>query len=139
NDYEAGPASHPLVARADDGTVTVDIPVTLNERDLNEAPVFEQPSDPSDPDSPLVPVDPSTGYSFDYDETSPADTVLGQVQASDVDGDTVTYSIVSGNDDGWYAIDPATGEITLTATGAAARSEERRVGKDRHPQGARAH
>lgn len=59
---------------------------------------------------------------FALPEGSAEGAVVGAVQASDVDtvGGPVTYSIVSGNDDGYFALDPVTGVITLTADGAAA-------------------
>ena len=42
---------------------------------------------------------------------------IGTAFASDANGDTITYSIVSGNDDGYFAIDPVTGVVQL-AVGA---------------------
>ena len=38
---------------------------------------------------------------------------VGTVAATDSNGDGITFEIVSGNDDGRFAIDPATGEITV--------------------------
>lgn len=64
------------------------------------------------------------GYSFDYDENAADDTVLGQVSATDAEEDTLTYTITAGNDDGWFQIDPATGEITLTADGLTAAAND---------------
>ncbi|WP_263834096.1 VCBS domain-containing protein [Sulfurospirillum oryzae] len=71
----------------------------------NDAPVFvvgnNQPS-----------------YSFNYNENSTTTTVLGTVHATDGDnGSKITYSIVSGNEAGYYAIDSVTGEIKLTTLG----------------------
>ncbi|MCD1231522.1 hypothetical protein B4939_19720, partial [Vibrio cholerae] len=63
-------------------------------------------------------------YSFSYDENSAADTVLGTVKATDADKETVTYSIKSGNDNGWFAIDATTGVITLTEAGANALTND---------------
>ncbi|MBC8673951.1 cadherin repeat domain-containing protein [Aeromonas hydrophila] len=37
---------------------------------------------------------------------------MGTVSAKDADGEAVTYSIKSGNDNGWFAIDAKTGVIT---------------------------
>ena len=42
------------------------------------------------------------------------------IAGSDIDGDTVTYAITSGNELGYFAIDAGTGEVTLTADGATA-------------------
>ncbi len=98
--------------------------MTLNEQDVNEAPVFEDPANPGTP----VP-----SYSFDYNENSAAGTVLGQVAAADPEAGTVTYSIDPATDpNGWYAIDPATGEISLTAAGAAAEANDYEDGLPTH-------
>jgi hypothetical protein len=49
-----------------------------------------------------------------FAENSPAATVVGAVAASDADaGQTLGYAIVGGNTDGAFAIDPASGEITV--------------------------
>ncbi|HGF7192895.1 TPA: type I secretion C-terminal target domain-containing protein, partial [Vibrio cholerae] len=61
---------------------------------------------------------------FHYDENSAAGKVLGTVKASDADQETVTYSIKSGNDNGWFAINATTGVITLTAEGAKAAAND---------------
>lgn len=45
------------------------------------------------------------------DETTPIATTVHTVSATDTDGDPLTYSIISGNDDGWFTIDATTGEI----------------------------
>ena len=47
-------------------------------------------------------------------ELSVSGTAVGTLAASDVDaGDSLSYSITTGNTDGAFAIDPVTGEITL--------------------------
>ena len=65
-----------------------------------------------------------TSYSFDYAEGSSTSDVLGQVSASDSEGDTLTFSITAGNADGWYTIDGSTGEITLTDAGIASLAND---------------
>ncbi|MBB1392134.1 cadherin repeat domain-containing protein, partial [Shewanella sp. SG44-6] len=55
-----------------------------------------------------------------YFENSSDSTVIGTVSAIDPEGTPVTYSIVSGNDDAWFEIDPVTGVISLTPAGVAA-------------------
>ena len=51
--------------------------------------------------------------------------MLGTVKASDADGDTVTYAFAEGsNADGYFAIDSTSGEITLTAAGAASLAND---------------
>ncbi|WP_230668374.1 cadherin repeat domain-containing protein, partial [Vibrio cholerae] len=93
------------------GVKTTDITVKLNEQNLDDnAPKFEGTTDGE--------------YSFSYDENSAADTVLGTVKATDADKETVTYSIKSGNDNGWFAIDATTGVITLTEAGANALTND---------------
>ncbi|MEF3023314.1 cadherin repeat domain-containing protein, partial [Vibrio mimicus] len=105
NDFEALANVHSLVVTATEdaglGEVkTSDITVKLNEQNLDDnAPKFEGTTDGE--------------YSFSYDENSAADSVLGTVTAKDADGEAVIYSIKSGNDNGWFAIDATTGVITL--------------------------
>lgn len=50
---------------------------------------------------------------FSLDEESPVNTVVGQMEGNDVEGDALTYSIVSGNDAGGFSIDTNTGNITV--------------------------
>ncbi|MCA9010982.1 MAG: cadherin-like domain-containing protein [Planctomycetaceae bacterium] len=68
--------------------------VTLNVASVNDAPVV-------------------TGGMFTVDETDAPGTVVGQVTSTDVELDTVTYAITAGNTGGQFAINPATGEITV--------------------------
>ncbi len=116
NDNEAGRNTHTITVTATgtdgSGADTTDtIEVTLNETNIDDnAPKFEGTTDGE--------------YSFSYDENSAADTVLGTVKATDADKETVTYSIKSGNDNGWFAIDATTGVITLTAKGAEAAAND---------------
>ncbi|WP_062474967.1 tandem-95 repeat protein [Variovorax boronicumulans] len=104
------------------GTTTSTVTVTINP--VNDAPVFV--------DGGGTPVDSATGYVFGYDENRTAGTVLGTVRATDIDSATVTYSILSGNDNGYFAIDPATGAISLTAAGAAAFVNDYEAGANAH-------
>ncbi|MGI2040557.1 type I secretion C-terminal target domain-containing protein, partial [Shewanella frigidimarina] len=55
-----------------------------------------------------------------YLENSTDSTVIGTVAATDPEGTPVTYSIVSGDTNGWFEIDPVTGIISLTPAGVAA-------------------
>ena len=58
----------------------------------------------------------SDSYSFEVDETTSAGSLIGTVATTDVDeGDVVYYSIIAGNEDGQFAIDDETGEITLAS------------------------
>lgn len=51
--------------------------------------------------------------SFQVIPNSANGTVVGNVTASDPDGGSLTYAIVSGNSSGAFQIDPGTGEITV--------------------------
>src|SRR5439155_4690228 len=52
--------------------------------------------------------------SFHVNENSPAGTVVGTVVATDPDpGQTLTYAIAGDNASGAFALDPATGRITV--------------------------
>uniref|UniRef100_UPI00374E7FD7 cadherin domain-containing protein n=1 Tax=Vibrio cholerae TaxID=666 RepID=UPI00374E7FD7 len=111
NDFEALANVHNLVVGASDGVNTTTINVKLTEQNLDDnAPKFEGTTDGE--------------YSFSYDENSLAGKVLGTVTAKDADGEAVTYSIKSGNDNGWFAINATTGVITLTAEGAKALTND---------------
>ncbi|HDM8171859.1 TPA: tandem-95 repeat protein, partial [Vibrio harveyi] len=85
-----------------DGELSDDATVAVTVNPIQDAPVFTQDS-----------------YEFNYDENIDENVVIGQVSANDVDGSNITYSIKSGNDNGWFEIN-ANGEITLTTAGAAA-------------------
>ena len=63
-------------------------------------------------------------YEFVLLEGSAAETMVGTVTATDLDDDTVTYEITSGNGAGVFAIATSTGEITLVAAlGSAVGTE----------------
>ncbi|WP_104490586.1 cadherin repeat domain-containing protein [Acinetobacter indicus] len=69
-----------------------------------------------------VPVMGASSYTFSYVENQEAGYVVGQVAATD--NVAVTgYEITAGNDAGYFAID-STGQITLTAAGAAAAAND---------------
>src|SRR5690606_12938650 len=137
----SGSNSHAITVVASDGNGgNTTITVNLNELDVNEAPEFEDPNaggTPPGPDEPGTIYNPPSGsdpgsYTISYYENSAADAVLGQVQAGDVDGDDVTFAITGGNDDGWFAIDPVTGVITLTPVGAASLANDFESGSNSH-------
>ncbi|WP_298018330.1 retention module-containing protein [uncultured Castellaniella sp.] len=52
-------------------------------------------------------------YAFTAADPHDGTSVVGEVQAHDVDGDTLSYQITNGNGDGAYSIDAATGEIQV--------------------------
>ena len=55
--------------------------------------------------------------SFTIDENSAAGTVVGQLEASDVDGDELTYAILSGNSDNAFALSTS-GELSVETVSA---------------------
>jgi hypothetical protein len=114
NDFEEAPNTHGLTVTASDGVNTTDVQVTLNERNLNDNdPAFEGSGD--------FPGSFADGaYTFTYDENQEVGAVIGRVAASDADGDDVTFAITAGNEAGYFQIDAETGEISLTAAGVAA-------------------
>ncbi|HUQ68527.1 MAG TPA: cadherin repeat domain-containing protein, partial [Planctomycetaceae bacterium] len=69
--------------------------VTVNIADLNEAPTFLAPT------------------TFTISENRPVNTFVGDVNTSDPEGNTVTYSIVGGDPNAQFAINSATGVITV--------------------------
>ncbi|MCW8356555.1 retention module-containing protein [Marinomonas pontica] len=68
-------------------------------------------------------IDTATG-STQVENVAKAGDTVATFTASDLDGDTITYSITSGNDNGYFAIDSATGVVTLTAAGETALSND---------------
>ena len=58
----------------------------------------------------------ASSYTLTIPENAGTSTSVGAISATDPDGDTVTYSITAGNDDGKFAIATSTGAITLTGT-----------------------
>ena len=106
-----------------DGTAVVTNTATITIIGANDAPVFISTDNTPQTEA----------YSFDYNENSAAGTVLGTVAATDADAhDHVTYSITSGNDAGYFAIDATTGEITLTDAGAAAFTNDYEALSNQH-------
>jgi VCBS repeat-containing protein len=69
--------------------------ITVNLNDVNETPVVQ-------------------AATFTVDENAAASTAVGTVAFTDPDaGQTHTFSITAGNTDGAFAIDAATGAITV--------------------------
>ena len=62
-------------------------------------------------DTPLL--DPASGT---VDENAANGTVVTTVTSSDIEGNTVMYSITTGNIGGAFAIDPSSGEITVASS-----------------------
>lgn len=104
-DFDATPSFTLIVVATNEAGQSASAPLVVNLLDENDEAPFIDAAGP-----------------FDLAEGSATGTVVGAVHASDIDtvGGPITYAIVSGNSDGFFAIDPATGIITLTADGAAA-------------------
>ncbi len=98
-DYETA-SSYTLNLRVQDAGGLFDTTtVTININDLNEVPVL----------SPAGP--------FSFNENVAPGTVVTTMTAADQDGgQTLTYSIQSGNTGGMFAINSATGEITFAGS-----------------------
>lgn len=103
-DFETNSVFSLQVTVTDGGGLSAVQTVTVNLTDVNETPSIP------------------TGQSFSVDEHAADGTVVGTVSASDSDlsapNDTLTFGIDSGNTDGAFAIDPATGEITVANSAA---------------------
>ncbi|MCG9579898.1 cadherin repeat domain-containing protein, partial [Vibrio tubiashii] len=129
NDYELAENEHSIVVTAteDEGfgpVKTTDVTVNLDEVNLDDnAPIFEG-------------TDEGGEYNFEYNENSADDYVIGTVSASDADGENVTYSIKTNvfNDaeEPLFEIDSVTGEISLTAAGVAAFTNDYELAENEH-------
>jgi subtilisin-like proprotein convertase family protein len=97
-DYEPDPGfcgSDSFVYEAGDGTEADQATVTITVNCINTAPSI------ADQD-------------FAVDENSPNGTVVGTIVASDPDaGDTLEFSVTGGSGDTAFAVDTATGQITV--------------------------
>ncbi|WP_284190738.1 cadherin repeat domain-containing protein, partial [Vibrio zhanjiangensis] len=128
NDYELASNAHSLVVTATEaaglGDVqSTDVTVNLNEINLDDnAPEFT----PNDGDA----------YSFSYNENSTDGYVIGTVSATEADGESITYSIktnvVDNLDQPLFEVDPLSGEISLTAAGVAAFTNDYELGNNVH-------
>jgi hypothetical protein len=94
-DFETTPVFNLTVSVTDSGGLTDTAAVTVNVKDVNEAPT-------------------AGSASFSVAEDSANGTVVGGVSAGDPDaGDTLSYAITGGDPGGLFAIDATTGEITV--------------------------
>lgn len=89
---------------------------TLFDDDANNAPVFGSTNALDSNSAPA--------YSFNYAENAATGATLGTATATDPDGNAITFSITAGNANSWFAIDPSTGVITLTAAGQASLAND---------------
>jgi len=102
-DFESTASYTLTVAVSDNGSPTGSdtATITVNLNDVNEVAVFNATSP------------------FSLNENSAANTAVGTVTATDPDaGQTLTYSILSGNTGGAFAINASTGQITVANAAA---------------------
>ncbi len=98
-DFEAQPSFNLAVRVHDLSNAFTTTTVIVNLTDLNEAPNV-------------------TGFNRTLAENTTNGTSVGTVTSSDQDGDALTFSIVGGNSNGAFAINSATGEITVANAAA---------------------
>ena len=102
-DFESGVTSHELTVRASDAAHTVDTTVTVTVTNAADAPAFAEES-----------------YAFELAENvdgSVNQISLGLVAATDLDSDSVRYSLVGGNDSSLFAIGETSGELYYVGAG----------------------
>ncbi|WP_066316235.1 cadherin domain-containing protein [Bacillus sp. FJAT-29814] len=98
--------SFTLTVQVSDGLHTADVAVEINLNNVNDnAPVGKD-------------------FSFTIDETAETGTKVGVVEARDDDGDRLTYTILSGNDDGIFAVNETTGEISVADSSKLSAKEK---------------
>lgn len=100
--YETTPTYALVVQVSDNGSPSLNstATVTISLLNVNEAPTI-------------------SGQTFSINENSANGTVVGIVSASDPDaGQSLTYSIASGNTSGAFTINATTGRITVASTAA---------------------
>jgi hypothetical protein len=99
-DFETLAAYSLTVQATDNGNPTLSntATITINLTNVNEAPT-------------------ATATTFAVNENVAAGTVVGTVSASDIDaGSVLTYAITAGNTGNVFAIDPATGQLTVAGS-----------------------
>ncbi|MCA8837634.1 MAG: cadherin repeat domain-containing protein, partial [Proteobacteria bacterium] len=105
-DHESTPEINFSISASDPLGHTTTAMAVLRVTDVNEAPVVTAPV----ADARTLSVLSSLG----------AGAVVTLVQASDPEDDALTYSIVSGNSAGLFAVEPATGAVSLTRVASTA-------------------
>ena len=104
-DYETTPAFS-LLVQASDGSLSDSATVTVNLTDVDEDIITTN-------QAPKI-----TSVTFNLAENSSNDTVVGIIEASDPDGDTLSYAILSGNTDQAFALESSTGVLTVVNSAA---------------------
>jgi len=95
-DYETTDDYTLTVTASDAGGLTATADVAITVTDVAFPPVFGE-----------------AGYAFSVAENSPAATAVGTVAATEPEGGAVTFKITAGNDAGLFALDAASGALTV--------------------------
>ena len=66
----------------------------------------------------IAPVFEETSYSFTVEEDAAVGDVAGSISATDAEGESLSYSITAGNDDGHFAITTGSSTTQITVAGA---------------------
>ena len=120
NDFEQLDNTRTLIVQVSDGANTTTIEVKLNETNVADT----ANTSPSFTGTNATGTGGAASYSFDYPENKLSGATIATVSASDPEKDALTFSIVGGNDDLWFAIDQTTGAISLTEAGAASLAND---------------
>ena len=99
-DYETTPVFS-LLVQASDGALSDSATVTINLTDVDEDSIITNKA-------PTI-----IAATFSLAENSPIGTVVGTIEASDPDGDTLTYTILSGNTGQAFGLGYATGILSV--------------------------
>ncbi|KAF0202001.1 MAG: outer membrane adhesin-like [Bacteroidetes bacterium] len=97
-DFETNPLFQLTIQVQDNGSgnLTASATITINLVDVNESPVM-------------------SNKSFQLNENSPAGAIVGTMTATDPDqGQTISFSITSGNQSGAFSINPTSGLIQVS-------------------------
>ncbi|HEX7028144.1 MAG TPA: cadherin domain-containing protein, partial [Gammaproteobacteria bacterium] len=97
--FEAKSSYAVTVRVTDSGGLMFNRAFTISVNDLNETPNVNN-------------------QVFSINENSANGSAVGTVAATDPDGDTLTYSIIGGNTGGAFAINAASGQITVASSAA---------------------
>jgi hypothetical protein len=90
-----------ILIKVSDGALSDSATFTINLTDVDEDSTTTN-------QAPII-----TAGTFSLAENSINSTVLGTVEASDPDGDTLTYNIINGNSDQAFGLDSTTGQLTV--------------------------
>ena len=90
-----------MLVEASDGSLSDSATVTINLTDVDEDIVITN-------QAPTI-----TAATYSLEENSTNGTVVGTIQASDADGDTLSYRILNGNTGQAFGLDTSTGVLSV--------------------------